>query len=206
MSFVKSILNTLSFKAENKIMFSRLKDLNNLNFFEGEKERISEINAMDPRSALRELIKDTNDDNALRYYNAIRNASKNMQQDRDLMNSEESLIPERCIWIGHNRRLVELQCSNQSVLHPWKKRINICMQREPIRTEYCHYHQKYCLDPKRRHENENILILNPNDSGLCNQCYVLINGCPPPKLNRCPGQHRKSKFSFSKHDNALVDL
>lgn len=194
MFFVKSILDTLSFKKEDKIIFSTLKELNNLNFFEGEKERISEINAMDPRSALRELIKDTNDDDALRYYNAIRNISKNMQQDQHHTNSEECRIPERCIWIGHNKRLSELQCSNNSVFHPWKKRMNICMQREPIKTDYCYYHQKYCLDPQRRHENENILILNPNDSGLCNKCYVLINGCPPPKINRCPGQKHKSQY------------
>jgi hypothetical protein len=198
MSFVNSILNTLTLKKENKLSFRRLKELNNLDFFEGEKERISEIKDMDPRSALRELMKDTNDENALRYYNTIRNASHTMQQDQDRLTKEDCLPSEQCIWIGQNKRLAELQCSNEAVFHPWKKMINICKHQEPMRTEYCYYHQKYCLDPKLRHENENILILIPNDSGLCNQCYILVNGCPPPKLKRCPGLRHKAEYSFSK--------
>lgn len=192
MSFVKLILNKLPFKTENKVFLRKLKDLNNLDFFEGEKERISEINAMDPRSALRELMKDTNDENALEYYNTIRHASQFMQVEQDNELKKDCHPPEQCIWIGRNKRLAVLECSNVAVFHPWKKIANICKQQDPMRTEYCYYHQKYCLDPKRRHENENILILIPNGSGLCNQCYVLQNGYPPPKLKKCPGLKHKS--------------
>lgn len=201
MSFVKFIRNALSLSEDAKEYSRRIKSVSGIEFFEHEKQRIEEISSMDTTLALRELIRDTHDENALGYYNKIRSEVLKEEQERD-PHTETDQASFTCRWTGSSKSLAELKCSNLSVVHPWKQNEDVCGYKTAMQTFYCFYHQKYCLDPQHTHHNENVRILIQNELGLCNKCYVFKTGSTPTRLQRLPGLYHitefKSEFKQSK--------
>jgi hypothetical protein len=76
-------------------------------------------------------------------------------------------------------------------MHPWKTFINVCGQEEQVKTDYCFYHQRFCIDESKRHTDQMIRISCPNKYALCTECYILKEGVRPSLLERIPGIRRK---------------
>ena len=98
-----------------------------------------------------------------------------------------------CCWEGFNSSHKALRCVNDKISHPWKTFIDVCGNEERAKTDYCQYHQKFCIDESRRHPNSIIRITCPNKHALCTECFVLREGKHPPFLERIPGLKRTEK-------------
>ena len=72
--------------------------------------------------------------------------------------------------------------------------MNVCGIQERIRSDYCIYHQRYCVDEEKRHPETYHRILYPNNSGLCTECYVLKEGQMPQSLEWIPGIRINKRF------------
>ena len=99
-----------------------------------------------------------------------------------------------CSWQGFNPRGIPSFCKNTAIRHPWKSYVNAYGHNKVSKTGLCVYHQKYCIDKDKRHTKNLARIMLPNKDGLCNECYVLKNGSPPPALFHSPGVHRDQTF------------
>lgn len=73
------------------------------------------------------------------------------------------------------------------MLHPWKTVLNVCGIEEQVKTEYCQYHQKFCVDESKRHIGRMIRIKCANKYALCTECFILKEGKAPQLSERIPG-------------------
>ncbi len=96
-----------------------------------------------------------------------------------------------CCWEGYNSSQKILHCTNRKVIHPWKTLINVCGQEEQVKTGYCFYHQRFCVDESKRHTDQMIRISRPNKYALCTECFILKEGSTTSLLKRIPGIRRK---------------
>lgn len=77
------------------------------------------------------------------------------------------------------------------MIHPWKTITNVCGREEQVKTCYCFYHQRFCVDESKRHTDHMIRISHPNKYALCTECFILKEGNTPNILERIPGIRRK---------------
>ena len=59
-----------------------------------------------------------------------------------------------------------------------------------MKTDFCSFHQKYCIDPEQRHREKIVEIKIPNKEALCVECFILHHGAPPLSITRIPGLRR----------------
>ena len=87
-------------------------------------------------------------------------------------------IPARdCIWIGRGYRNKRYRCHNKSI---------VCDGKELY---LCPYHHIWCINTKC-HPDIPVRINCPNESALCNECFVLRYGHAPKQLRRIPGTRK----------------
>lgn len=158
-----------------------------------EKERVKEIKALMTSSnydaALTKLMSDTNQD--LQYFNRIKGASHFSTKHGKLLNFEErpqhKIEKSICMWSGVDKMGNPLRCTNKCLYHHGQT----IGAEQPKSIYYCVYHVKYCANT----DNHLIpmKIRFANDLALCNECFILCNGCPPLALDETPGTVRKIK-------------
>ena len=135
----------------------------------------------DPDIALRSLLSDTGGD--LSYFNAIKNEEDPQGHSEAFLRRHGKLIdftcpkekrpPKDCMWVGlHNKQ--KYRCHNNSL---------VCDGKE---LHHCVYHTKWCIN-KENHPDVPVKILCPNESALCNECFVVRYGHAPKHLARIPG-------------------
>ena len=208
-SIIDSFLTSFAFTKKGKDIKKTLKKVNRPTFFRLEKERVREIqtlvNKRQHSAALKQLLQDTDAENPVQYYNKIRNVEngekfgseiKERTNIKESTNSGSNLpkddqCAEKCGWTGFNRKYDQLSCENNVFSHPWKQVLNVCGQIEPVKSDFCAYHQKYCIDEDNFHEGAKVRIVVPNEFGLCSECFVLKVGSAPLELRRFPGLRRK---------------
>lgn len=224
-TFVHSLLATLPFTKQGK----EAKEVFNLEkrliFFKKEKERVdflqNLINSNRHREALRELVSDTTVENPIQYYNRLHH---NQQQSGVASSSNTSTevtsgINEKastkapiesvrkCKWSGLNKNGIEMKCDNVVISLPWKNTSEgVFSEANLYLSNFCEYHQKFCIDVSKRHENKLKRIVIPNELGLCSDCYVLKTGNAPRKCDRYPGLKRKHDIIESKGMNKVRPL
>ena len=224
-SFVQSLLAALPFTNKGKDTKTVLKRVNRPTFFVTEKERVNEIQTLvdqgKHRLALKQLVKDTNVENPIQYYNNIRKGEpvecmSGMNKSRQTSPSNASEInneqPQEstdnadiCQWTGYTRKFDQLVCSNNVFKHPWKSTTSVIGQREAAKSDICAYHQKYCIDESKGHGTQMIRIAIPNKFALCLECHILKVGAPPVALSRYPGQRRKYTLEDRQlHESKLI--
>ena len=59
-----------------------------------------------------------------------------------------------------------------------------------MKTHYCAYHQRFCIDELKRHTSSINRITCPNKYALCTECFILREGKIPQCLERIPGVRR----------------
>ena len=76
-----------------------------------------------------------------------------------------------------------------------------------MKTDFCAFHQKYCIDPHQRHKEKIVQIHIANKDALCAECFILHHGVPPrpvarfPGLRRCQNEDKKeSNVSYKSSD------
>ena len=212
MPFLKSLLAVLPFSKQAKRTKKLLDNVNHPSFFANEKKQVERIEHLLQSGrydeALKQLVMDTDADNPIQYFNRIRcNEQKTLLQgdqkspqvelpssiSKDRVESVQIAANpnHKCQWTGFNEKFDSLECANEKFCHPWKECINVCNQVEPVTSNFCIYHEKYCVDKGKRHKDEMIIITVPNMFGLCSECHILQEGNPPAKIRRRPGVRRK---------------
>jgi hypothetical protein len=80
-------------------------------------------------------------------------------------------------------------------VHPWKTYKDEFGAEVPEQISFCHFHAKFCLDPRKAHGDHLVKIKEPNEFALCNECYVVQKKRPPPSLAkfRIPGVTRAAR-------------
>ena len=212
MPFLESLLAVLPFTKQAKRSKKLLETVNHPSYFTNEKKKVERIEHLLQSGkydeALTQLVMDTDTDNPIQYFNRIRcNEQKTLLQGDQ--NSPQLEFPSsisknrvesvqiaatpnhKCQWTGFNEKFDALECANEKFCHPWKECINVCNQVEPVTSNFCIYHEKYCVDKGKRHKDEMIIITVPNIFGVCSECHILQEGNPPAKIRRHPGVRRK---------------
>lgn len=59
-----------------------------------------------------------------------------------------------------------------------------------MKTDFCAFHQKYCIDPDQRHKEKIVQIKIANKDALCAECFIMHHGAPPRPVARVPGLRR----------------
>lgn len=159
-----------------------------------EKARVETIKALmtskDYSAALSELMSDANED--LHYFNRIKGEAQGDQhlesfsrKHGNLLDFEERPPPTKqlntCIWSGGDDKGNKLRCQNTCLYHPGD---NIGVE-QPKSLNHCVYHVKYCINADKHAIPTKIRIANK--LGLCNECFILRNSCPPKALDEIPG-------------------
>jgi len=100
-----------------------------------------------------------------------------------------------CKWRGENDEGVDHMCNNARLVHPWKTYKDEFGAEVPEQISFCHYHAKFCLDPRKSHGDATVKIKEPNEFALCNECYVVQLKRPPRTLPafRIPGVARAAR-------------
>jgi hypothetical protein len=209
-----TFLNYLSAALRTKRAKKTLSSVNGPLCFMVEKEQIRRIERLVDigkcDEALRHMVRDIDVDNPIQYFNQIRSKEQkerrrdahcypfvkvSCDEPKEILESIEIPIAtvhnRECQWSGLNKDYDALKCANMKHCHPWKKRKNVCGQKESLVSNFCIYHQKYCVDSGRRHTDALLLITVPNIHGLCSECHILQEGNPPVKTKRHPGMRRK---------------
>jgi len=214
--FLKSLLAVLPelvpFSKQAKRTKKLLQEMNHPSFFTNEKKQVERMEHLLESGrydeALRQLTMDTDVDNPIQYFNRIRcneqkillEGNQNSPQvelpsfiSKDRLESVQIAANQnhKCQWTGFNEKFDALECANEKFCHPWKECKNVCNQVEAVTSNFCIYHEKYCVDKGKRHKDEMILITVPNMFGLCSECHILQEGNPPAKIRRHPGVRRK---------------
>mmetsp|Transcript_4314 Transcript_4314/g.8266 ORF Transcript_4314/g.8266 Transcript_4314/m.8266 type:complete len:979 (+) Transcript_4314:2862-5798(+) len=209
-SFFHSLLATLPFTKQGKEVRRVINVENRRTILKKEKERVVFLQGLIKsdrhREALRELVSDTTVENPIQYYNKIQYeqqlngllSSSNTSTTVASRNEEKSFINapteslRTCKWSELNNKGIEMKCSNVVISLPWRNtREGVFSEATVYLSNFCEYHQKFCLDVDKRHQNLLKRIVIPNEIGLCSDCYVLKTGKPPLKLDHCPGLRRK---------------
>lgn len=109
-----------------------------------------------------------------------------------------SKVSKKCKWSGLNSKQYEMVCTNPAIPLPRKHHNNDKYPRQTTvyMSNFCQYHQKYCIDVDQRHERAMNRIVIPNELGLCSNCYVLKVGRAPVMRDRYPGLKRKNELDF----------
>jgi hypothetical protein len=102
-----------------------------------------------------------------------------------------------CKWRGENDEGVDHMCNNAKLVHPWKTYKDEFGAEVPEQISFCHFHAKFCLDPRKAHGEHLVKIKEPNEFALCNECYVVQMKRPPPALAKfhIPGVTRSARIS-----------
>mmetsp|Transcript_14277 Transcript_14277/g.20273 ORF Transcript_14277/g.20273 Transcript_14277/m.20273 type:complete len:191 (-) Transcript_14277:108-680(-) len=155
-----------------------------------EKERIrlndikKKLDSEDYDGALHNLLSDTSAD--LHYFNAVKSEkdphhSAAFQQRHgkliDFTCPKEKILAKDCIWIGRGYRNKRYRCHNKSI---------VCDGKE---LHLCPYHVVWCTNTSS-HPDIPVKINCPNESALCNECFVLRYGHAPKQLRRIPGTRK----------------
>jgi hypothetical protein len=224
-TFVHSLLATLPFTKQGK----EAKEVFNLEkrlcFFKKEKERVDFlqdlVNNNRHREALRELVSDTTVENPIQYYNRLHYneqqsgvvSSPNTSTEVTSRINEKAYTKtqiesvRKCKWSGLNKNGIEMKCDNAVISLPWKNtNEGVFSEATLYLSNFCEYHQKFCIDVSKRHENKLKRIVIPNELGLCSDCYVLKTGNAPRKCDRYPGLKRKHNLIESKVMNKVQPL
>mmetsp|Transcript_17854 Transcript_17854/g.35866 ORF Transcript_17854/g.35866 Transcript_17854/m.35866 type:complete len:204 (+) Transcript_17854:250-861(+) len=139
------------------------------------------LDSEDYDGALRHLLSDTSAD--LHYFNAVKNQEDPRHSEAfrerhgkliDFTYPRDKIPPKDCIWIGLGYRNKKYRCHNKSI---------ICDGKE---LHFCPYHVKFCSN-STNHPDVPVKINCPNESALCNECFVLRYGHAPKQLRRIPG-------------------
>ncbi len=154
-----------------------------------QKERVrlddikKKLDSEDYDGALRNLLSDTSVECDLHYFNAVKNEKDPHHsaafQERhgkliDFTYPKEKIPPKDCIWIGRGYRNKRYRCHNKSI---------VCDGKE---MHLCPYHMVWCVNTSS-HPDIPVKINCPNESALCNECFVLKYGHAPKQLRRIPG-------------------
>jgi hypothetical protein len=159
-----------------------------------EKARVEAIKALmtskDYNAALSKLMSDTNED--LHYFNRIKGEAQGerhlesfSRKHGNLLDFEERPPPveqlNTCIWSGEDDKGNQLRCQNTCLYHPGD---NLGVE-QPKSLNHCVFHVKYCINADKHAIPTKIRIAN--NLGLCNECFILRNSCPPKALDEIPG-------------------
>ncbi|GMI33703.1 hypothetical protein TeGR_g1735, partial [Tetraparma gracilis] len=108
---------------------------------------------------------------------------------------DKSAKHKGCKWRGENEEGVDHMCNNAKLVHPWKTYKDEFGAEVPEQISFCHFHAKFCLDPRKAHGDHLVKIKEPNEFALCNECYVVQKKRPPPSLAkfRIPGVTRAAR-------------
>ena len=163
-----------------------------------EKERVEAVrvlmNSKDYTAALSNLMADSNND--LHYFNRIKGEVQGEQhlesfsrKHGKLVDFEERPSPVKqlniCTWSGEDEMGHPLRCQN-TCLYPPDGNPGV---EQPKSVNCCVYHVKYCVNTEKHAIP--MKIRKANNCGLCNECFILRNSCPPKDLDEIPGIVRR---------------
>jgi hypothetical protein len=163
-----------------------------------EKERVEAVrvlmNSKDYTAALSNLMADSNND--LHYFNRIKGEVQGEQhlesfsrKHGKLVDFEDRPSPVKqlniCTWSGEDEMGNPLRCQN-TCLYPPDGNPGV---EQPKSVNCCVYHMKYCVNTEKHAIP--MKIRKSNHCGLCNECFILRNSCPPKDLDEIPGIVRR---------------